>query len=131
MNCEENLESRHSWELMDVLFFRVLQGLSLWSGEASSYLPSDQYRDDGKEDLRSTDLQAGHGELVILLLTIISLMAQEFQKIKFDERLFYYWDFSIKDVRRTNLLEVIFAFAIGCKVSFRASHWLPVSYIWY
>ena len=41
MNCEENLESHHSWDLMDVLFFRVLQGLSLWSGEASSYLPSD------------------------------------------------------------------------------------------
>ena len=41
MNSEDNLESDHSWELMDTLLCHVLQGLSLWSGEASSYLPSD------------------------------------------------------------------------------------------
>ena len=36
---------------MDALLCDVLQGLSLWSSEAGSYLPSNKYRDDGKEDL--------------------------------------------------------------------------------
>ena len=37
------------------------------------------------------------------------------------EGLLCYWELSIKDVHRTSLVQVIFAFAIGCNVSFRAS----------
>ena len=63
--------------------------------------------------------------------SIISLMAQEFQLVKVYEKLLYQWDLSIKDERHTNLLQVIFAFAIGCSFSFSASLWLYVSCSWY